>query len=132
MVEAIGHQYLDTYFRKCASLLKPDGLAVIQAITIEDQRYQQALESVDFIKRHIFPGSFIPCVSALVGSSARHTDLRLINLEDIGPSYAITLRNWRQRFVEQHEAVRALGYDQRFMRRRSAESSVGKKCVRKG
>src|SRR3546814_1809592 len=89
MVEAIGHQYLDTYFRKCASLLKPDGLAVIQAITIEDQRYQQALESVDFIKRHIFPGSFIPCVSALVGSSARHTDLRLINLEDIGPSYAI-------------------------------------------
>lgn len=116
MVEAIGHQYLDTYFRKCASLLRPDGLAVFQAITIEDQRYQQALESVDFIKRHIFPGSFIPCVSKLVGSSARYTDLRLINLEDIGQSYAITLRNWRQRFLEQHEAVRALGYDQRFMR----------------
>lgn len=116
MVEAIGHQYLDTYFRKCESLLKADGLALIQAITIEDRRYQQALDSVDFIKRHIFPGSFIPCISALVGSSARHTDLRLINLEDIGPSYALTLRHWRQRFLEQRDAVRALGYDLRFMR----------------
>ncbi|PIX59568.1 MAG: SAM-dependent methyltransferase [Lysobacterales bacterium CG_4_10_14_3_um_filter_64_11] len=116
MVEAIGHQYLKTYFKKCADLLKPSGLAVIQAITIEDQRYQQALRSVDFIKRHIFPGSFIPCVSALVGSAARHTDLRLINLEDIGASYALTLQHWRQRFLEQREAVRALGYDHRFMR----------------
>jgi len=116
MVEAIGHQYLDTYFRKCAELLKPEGLALIQAITIEDRRYRQALASVDFIKRHIFPGSFIPCVSALVGSSARQTDLRLINLEDIGPSYAMTLRQWRQRFLAQRESVRALGYDMRFER----------------
>ena len=116
MVEAIGHQYLDTYFRKCESLLRPDGLAMIQAITIEDRRYQQALKSVDFIKRHIFPGSFIPCVSALVGSSARHTDLRLINLEDIGASYATTLHHWRQRFLAQRDVVRELGYDQRFMR----------------
>lgn len=116
MVEAIGHQYLKTYFKKCADLLKPNGLALIQAITIEDQRYQQALHSVDFIKRHIFPGSFIPCVSALVNHSAAHSDLRLINLEDIGVSYGLTLRHWRQRFLEQREAVRALGYDDRFMR----------------
>lgn len=116
MVEAIGHQYLDTYLAKCASLLKPDGLALIQAITIEDHRYEQALGSVDFIKRFIFPGSFIPCVSALTGAAARASDLRLVNLEDIGPSYALTLRHWRQRFMGQLDEVRRQGYDERFIR----------------
>ncbi len=115
MIEAIGHQYLDTYFAKVAALLKPDGLALIQAITIEDHRYQQALKSVDFIKRHIFPGSFIPSVSAMLGAAAR-TDLRLYNLEDIGPSYALTLREWRRRFLGQLDAVRAQGYPERFIR----------------
>jgi cyclopropane-fatty-acyl-phospholipid synthase len=116
MVEAIGHQYLDTYMSKCASLLKDDGLAVIQAITIEDHRYQQALQSVDFIKRHIFPGSFIPCVSAMVNAAAHSGQLRLLNLEDIGPSYALTLKHWRQRFFARIDEVRALGYDERFVR----------------
>lgn len=116
MVEAIGHQYLDTYLAKCASLLKDDGLALIQAITIEDSRYEQALASVDFIKRHIFPGSFIPCVSALTASAARASDLRLVNLEDFGPSYALTLNHWRQRFLSRLDQVRALGYDERFIR----------------
>lgn len=116
MVEAIGHQYLETYLAKCASLLKPDGLALIQAITIEDHRYQQALGSVDFIKRFIFPGSFIPSVSALTGAAARASDLRLVNLEDIGPSYALTLRHWRQRFMDRLDEVRGLGYDERFIR----------------
>ncbi|WP_374603240.1 class I SAM-dependent methyltransferase [Arenimonas sp.] len=116
MVEAIGHQYLDTYLAKCASLLKPEGLALIQAITIEDHRYEQALGSVDFIKRFIFPGSFIPCVSALTGAAARASDLRLVNLEDIGPSYALTLQRWRQRFLDRLDEVRALGYDERFIR----------------
>ena len=116
MIEAIGHQYMDTYFKKCASLLKPDGMAMIQAITIEDSRYQQALDSVDFIKRHIFPGSFIPCVSAILDASARTSDLRLLNLEDIGASYALTLNHWRQRFLAQLDSVRKLGYDERFVR----------------
>ena len=116
MIEAIGHQYLDGYFAKCASLLKPDGLALIQAITIEEARYEQALHSVDFIKRHIFPGSFIPCVSALAGAAAKSGDLRVLNLEDIGPSYALTLSHWRQRFHARQEDVRRLGYDERFMR----------------
>ena len=116
MVEAIGHQYLDTYLAKCASLLKPEGLALIQAITIEDHRYEQALGSVDFIKRFIFPGSFIPCVSALAGAAARASDLRLVNLEDIGPSYALTLRHWRERFMGQLDEVRRQGYDERFIR----------------
>lgn len=116
MIEAIGHQYLGTYLAKCASLLKPEGLALIQAITIEDHRYEQALHSVDFIKRFIFPGSFIPCVSAIVGAAAASSDLRLVNLEDIGPSYALTLRAWRERFMARLDEVRALGYDERFIR----------------
>ncbi|KFL35615.1 SAM-dependent methyltransferase [Arenimonas donghaensis] len=116
MVEAIGHQYLETYLAKCASLLKPDGLALIQAITIEDHRYQQALGSVDFIKRFIFPGSFIPSVSALTGAAAKASDLRLVNLEDIGPSYALTLRHWRLRFLDRLDEVRRQGYDERFIR----------------
>lgn len=116
MIEAIGHQYLETYLAKCASLLKPEGLALIQAITIEDHRYEQALHSVDFIKRFIFPGSFIPCVSAITQAAAKASDLRLVNLEDIGPSYALTLRHWRQRFLARLDEVRALGYDERFIR----------------
>ncbi len=115
MIEAIGHQYLDVYFRKCADLLKPDGMGLVQAITIEDHRYQQALKSVDFIKRHVFPGSFIPCVSVMLGACAA-TDLRLVNLEDFGPSYAHTLHRWRERFIAQLDKVRALGYDERFVR----------------
>lgn len=116
MIEAIGHQYLDTYFAKLGSLLKPEGLALVQAITIEDHRYQQALREVDFIKRHIFPGSFIPAVSAMVSSAARSSDLRLVNLEDIGPSYALTLHAWRERFAARYQEVRALGYDEAFVR----------------
>ncbi len=116
MIEAIGHQYLDTYLAKCASLLRPDGLAMVQAITIEDHRYEQALHSVDFIKRHIFPGSFIPSISAITGATGRSTDLRLISQEDFGTSYALTLRHWRQRFMAKLGEVRALGYDERFVR----------------
>lgn len=116
MIEAVGHHYLDTYLRQCASLLKPDGLALIQAITIEDQRYKQALKSVDFIKRYIFPGSFIPCINAIVASASRCTDLRLINLEDQGESYALTLKAWRERFMASLDKVRAQGYDEQFIR----------------
>lgn len=116
MIEAIGHQYLETYLETCSRLLKADGLALIQAITIEDHRYQKALGSVDFIKRHIFPGSFIPSVSAIASAAAASSDLRLVNLEDIGPSYALTLNHWRQRFIAKLGHVRSLGYDERFIR----------------
>ncbi len=115
MIEAVGHQYLDTYIKQCSDLLKPDGMALIQAITIEDSRYKQALKSVDFIKRYIFPGSFIPCVSVIVDSARKSSDLRLINLEDFGDSYAKTLNEWRKRFFAQIEAVKAQGFDQSFI-----------------
>lgn len=116
MIEAIGHQYLNTYFRKVSSLLEDDGMALIQAITIEDHRYEQALQSVDFIKRYIFPGSFIPSITAMLKSVTGVTNLKLFNLEDIGPSYALTLREWRRRFMAQHDQVRAMGYPERFVR----------------
>lgn len=116
MIEAIGHQYLDTYFEKCSRLLKPDGMALIQAITIEDHRYEQALKAVDFIKRYIFPGSFIPSISAMLASAGKVTDLKLFHLEDIGPSYALTLQHWRERFVAASSQIRALGYSESFQR----------------
>ncbi len=116
MIEAIGHQYLDTYFTKVGALLEDDGMALIQAITIEDHRYAQALRSVDFIKRHIFPGSFIPSVSAMLASVGHASDMKLFHLEDIGPSYALTLREWRHRFLAQLDRVRAMGYPERFVR----------------
>lgn len=116
MIEAIGHQYQDTYFAKCANLLKPGGTALIQAITIEDHRYELALSSVDFIKRYIFPGSYIPCVSSMVSSAAQAGQLRLLDLQDIGDSYAKTIHAWRERFLSREAEVLALGYDRRFLR----------------
>jgi cyclopropane-fatty-acyl-phospholipid synthase len=116
MIEAIGHQYLETYFRKCSALLEPEGLMLLQAITIVDQRYLAALHAVDFIKRYIFPGSFIPSIAALTGAAARASDLRLLHLEDIGPHYATTLRCWRENFFANIDSVRTLGYSEAFIR----------------
>ena len=116
MIEAVGHHYLDTYIKQCSQLLKPDGLALIQAITIEDHRYKQALKSVDFIKRYIFPGSFIPSVSAVVSSAAKVSNLRMINLEDFGESYAKTLNHWKSRFVSNLDLVKEQGYREEFIR----------------
>ena len=116
MIEAIGARYQEAYFGKLAALLEDDGLALVQAITIEGHRYEQALRSVDFIKRHIFPGSFIPSVHRMLGASARAGDLQLVHLEDFGLSYARTLNAWRSRFLAAREQARALGYDERFLR----------------
>jgi len=116
MIEAIGHQYLREYFGKVSALLEPNGMALIQAITIEDHRYEQALRAVDFIKRYIFPGSFIPSVSAMMSTAAQSSDLKLFHCEDIGSSYALTLAAWRERFHRRIADVRTLGYDERFAR----------------
>jgi cyclopropane-fatty-acyl-phospholipid synthase len=116
MIEAVGHQYLDTYFRSCSNLLKPTGAMLLQAITIRDQYYEQARRSVDFIKRFIFPGSCIPSVRAMMSSLARATDMTLAHLEDIGPHYARTLKLWRERFLARQADVRRLGYPESFVR----------------
>jgi cyclopropane-fatty-acyl-phospholipid synthase len=116
MIEAVGADYLEGYFAQIGRLLKPDGLALIQAITIEDHRYRRALRAVDFIKRHVFPGSFIPSIEAMLCAKARTTDLGLLALEDFGDSYARTLAAWRLRFRSKVAQVRALGFDERFIR----------------
>jgi len=116
MIEAVGHRYYDAFFKACSDLLKPEGLMVLQAITIGDWAYEQAKSSVDFIKSHIFPGSCIPSVTAISQSVSRVTDLRPVHLEDIGPHYARTLRDWRERFTARLDLVRALGFDERFVR----------------
>jgi cyclopropane-fatty-acyl-phospholipid synthase len=116
MVEAVGHPYLDVYFQTCDRLLRPGGLFLLQAITIEDHRYRAALGLVDFIKRYIFPGSFVPCVSELTRASTSDTTLKLVNLEDLGLDYAETLKAWRERTLARRAAIHALGFDDRFIR----------------
>ena len=115
MIEAVGHQYFDEYFRQCARLLSADGLAAIQAITIQDRMYESARKEVDFIKKYIFPGSCIPAVSVLA-SAAAPTDLRLVHLEDITPHYAETLRRWKSRFHANWGEIAAHGYGEDFRR----------------
>ncbi len=116
MIEAVGHHFVDSYFRKCGELLKPDGIMLLQAITIADQFYESAVRSVDFIKKYIFPGSFIPSVTALCDSITRASDLRLFHLEDLTPNYAETLKHWRMRMFQNIDRVRALGYPEEFIR----------------
>lgn len=116
MIEAVGYQFYDTYFGKVSSLLKPNGLALIQAITIADQRYESAKKSVDFIQRYIFPGSCIPSNTAMLNSITRVSDMRLYDLEDIGPHYATTLRMWRENFFANIDKVRQLGYSEEFIK----------------
>jgi cyclopropane-fatty-acyl-phospholipid synthase len=116
MIEAVGHAYFDTYFATCSRLLKPDGLMLLQSITIADQRYAAAKRAVDFIQRYIFPGGCLPSVAVLGDAVARNTDMRIVHLEDIGPHYATTLQRWRERFMARLDAVRKLGYPEEFIR----------------
>lgn len=116
MIEAVGHEYFDTFFRKCGELLKPTGQMVIQGITMAEQRYPQYLKSVDFIQRYIFPGGCLITPGAVLESTARTSDLRLLHLEDMAPHYARTLRTWRERFFARIEDVRLQGFPESFIR----------------
>ena len=115
MIEAVGHEHYGTYFERCAALLVPHGRAVIQAITIEDARYESARREVDFIKRHIFPGSCIPSLPVLRRSAALH-GLGLERADSIGLHYAETLRRWRGNLRASRDRLAALGLDDRFQR----------------
>ena len=116
MLEAVGYQYYDTYFKVCANLLKPQGLAVIQTITITDQRYEKAKRSVDFIQRYIFPGSCIPSITALQNSMTQSSDLKIYSIHDIGTHYARTLALWRKEFFKNLIDIKGLGFDDTFIR----------------
>jgi len=116
MIEAVGHEFHSTYFKKCCELLKPEGQMLLQAITIADQRYDQYKTDVDFIKRYIFPGGCLTSVTDMSRTMTGHTDMRVIHLEDIGPHYATTLRHWHDRFFDGIDKVRELGYSDAFLR----------------
>jgi cyclopropane-fatty-acyl-phospholipid synthase len=116
MIEAVGHQYFDSYFRVCSELLKPEGMMLLQAIVIPDQRYDRYKRSVDFIQRYIFPGGCLPSIGAICASLGRTTDLRLFHLEDITPHYAQTLSCWRRRFQANLDQVKKLGFSEEFIR----------------
>jgi cyclopropane-fatty-acyl-phospholipid synthase len=116
MIEAVGHDHLDTYFESCARLLRPDGLMALQAITVVDQRYEIARKQVDLIQRLLFPGSDIPSITAILEATTNSSDLKLFHLEDMTPHYARTLHLWRERFHENMDRIRALGCTESFLR----------------
>jgi cyclopropane-fatty-acyl-phospholipid synthase len=116
MIEAVGWQYFDTFFERCASLLTRDGAMLLQAITIDERAYNVEKAKRSFANTHVFPGGCLPSLAVISRSVARVTDMRPIQLEDITAHYVQTLRCWRQNFLAQLERVRSLGYDGRFQR----------------
>jgi cyclopropane-fatty-acyl-phospholipid synthase len=116
MIEAVGWQYLDTYFRRCSELLTDDGLFFLQAIVSQDQVYELEKSSKSFANALIFPGGCLPSVEAIQRCAAKVTDMATVWMEDISEHYAVTLRHWRQRFTANADLAAELGYDEPFRR----------------
>jgi len=116
MIEAVGHQFYDEYFKVISRLLKKEGDALIQAITIKDQRYSHSIKSVDFIQKYIFPGSCIPSLTAIQNSLTNSTDLVINEIRDIGCHYVRTLADWRKNFIKNKQKIQKLGFDDEFLR----------------
>lgn len=116
MIEAVGHEFYDSYFRVCSRLLKENGLMLIQAITIPDQRYDYARKTTDFIKKYIFPGGCLPSNEAIARCVCRYTDMQIVDLHDITEHYAKTLGEWFNRFKRNIDQVKAQGFDEQFCR----------------
>lgn len=116
MIEAVGHDYLDEYFRRCARLLRPEGTFVLQAIVMPEQGYSKYLASVDFVQRYVFPGGCLPSMGAILASVGRAADFRLVHVEDFAPHYAETLRRWCRSFNLRAGDVRELGCSESFIR----------------
>lgn len=117
MLEAVGHQYLETYFSKCNEILKPNGILAFQVITSPDSRYHQLRNGVDWIQKHIFPGSLLPSVAQLNKAINQTSDLTMVDLKDLGLDYAKTLKLWFEEFNQKLSDVKALGFDDRFIRK---------------
>ena len=116
MIEAVGQRFLPQFFAQCTSLLKPDGMMLLQAITIQDQLYQRYLTSVDFIQKHIFPGGCLLSNQHLLKLVSEKTDMVVRGLEDFGQDYARTLKDWNDRFISNFKNIEQIGYDERFKR----------------
>ncbi len=116
MIEAVGHEFLPTFFKKCNDLLKPNGRMLLQAITIADQRYDHYRKNVDFIQKYIFPGGCLPSVSVIAQQFAKSTNMVIDNVQDIGLDYAKTLADWRDNFEANWQEIERFGYDNKFKR----------------
>jgi cyclopropane-fatty-acyl-phospholipid synthase len=116
MIEAVGHEYLSTFFNKCSDLLKSDGKMLIQSISIADKRYDRYRKNVDFIQKYIFPGGCLPSVSVMTEKMAKNTDLVVHEIHDIGLHYARTLHDWRIEFDQHWSELVNLGYNEEFKR----------------
>ena len=116
MIEAVGHEFLPSYFSQISDLLLPNGAAMIQGITMPDHRYTQYLKEVDYIRTRVFPGSCVPSASAMIAAAVKDSDLRPADLHDFGYHYSQTLREWRLRFLENENQIKKLGYDEHFRR----------------
>jgi cyclopropane-fatty-acyl-phospholipid synthase len=116
MIEAVGHHFLEVFFKKCNALVKPGGLFFLQAITINDQAYHKAKNEMDFIKRYIFPGGCLPSLEIITHCITRYTKMQLLSLQDIGEHYAVTLMDWRERFYAALAAIQSLGFSDAFIR----------------
>jgi len=116
MIEAIGEKQFPVFFDAVDRLLRPGGRACVQTILIPDERWPRYRKTPDWIERHVFPGCLIPSLAALTQAMARGSRLTVAGVEEIGTYYAETLRRWRERFLAAHAEVRALGYDERFVR----------------
>lgn len=116
MIEAVGHEYMPHFFSKCQELLKPEGVMLLQAITIADQKYSQYVRGVDFIQRYIFPGGCIPSVGRMVQLLADRTDMVVRQLDDFGYDYARTIKDWLGRFHDSFPNLKEKGYGEEFRR----------------
>ncbi|MEW6993315.1 class I SAM-dependent methyltransferase [Colwelliaceae bacterium MEBiC 14330] len=116
MIEAVGYEYLPSFFEVCNRCLKPGGKMLIQSITIADQRFDYYKNNVDFIQRYIFPGGFLPSISVLAEHLAKHSTLVIESIDDIGLDYAKTLADWRTAFLNSWSELTSFGYDEQFKR----------------
>ncbi len=117
MVEAVGDQYYETFFEKLSSLLRPEGLIALQMITCPDSRFEVLRNNVDFIQKHIFPGSLIPSIERVLSATKKTGSLFLYDLKDLGNSYALTLDHWQRNFVADSQELIRQGFDDRFIRK---------------
>ncbi len=116
MIEAVGYDYLESFFTQCNQRLKPGGKMLLQSITIADQRFEHYRNNVDFIQRFVFPGGFLPSITEITKRTTAHTDMVVESLHDIGLDYAKTLAHWRDNFLAAWHQLKTFGYDEHFKR----------------
>lgn len=117
MIEAVGKAYYPVFFKSCEELLNPNGIMVIQTITIPDQRYEAYSKTTDWMRLFIFPGGLLPSLTKLANVLTGHTSLVIKDVQSIGPHYALTLARWRECFLGNSDKIKAMGFSDSFIRR---------------